>query len=195
MKILVTGTTGGIGSAVKRVALAAGHEVVEVNRGGWEAVDSPLTSGKDFTSPLRGLDAVVFSTGTCPVKPFALTSDTLFEETFRVNCGLFVKLMRHIVAERLYSPTGMKVVAISSVSATEGWAGGAAYCASKGALSAVCRALDAELQPKKISVVALEPRYVKTKMFDACAGRMGVDPALAQSPDALAAEILTCLKS
>lgn len=195
MKILVTGTTGGIGSAVKRAALAAGHEVVEVNRGGWEAVDSPLTSGKDFTSPLRGLDAVVFSTGTCPVKPFALTSDTLFEETFRVNCGLFVKLMRHIVAERLYSPTGMKVVAISSVSATEGWAGGAAYCASKGALSAVCRALDAELQPKKISVVALEPRYVKTKMFDACAGRMGVDPALAQSPDVLAAEILTCLKS
>lgn len=195
MKILVTGTTGGIGSAVKRAALAAGHEVVEMNRGGWEAVDSPLTSGKDFTSPLRGLDAVVFSTGTCPVKPFALTSDTLFEETFRVNCGLFVKLMRHIVAERLYSPTGMKVVAISSVSATEGWAGGAAYCASKGALSAVCRALDAELQPKKISVVALEPRYVKTKMFDACAGRMGVDPALAQSPDALAAEILTCLKA
>ena len=195
MKILVTGTTGGIGRAVKRAALAAGHEVVEVNRGGWEAVDSPLTSGKDFTSPLRGLDAVVFSTGTCPVKPFALTSDTLFEETFRVNCGLFVKLMRHIVAERLYSPTGMKVVAISSVSATEGWAGGAAYCASKGALSAVCRALDAELQPKKISVVALEPRYVKTKMFDACAGRMGVDPALAQSPDVLAAEILTCLKS
>lgn len=195
MKILVTGTTGGIGSAVKRAALAAGHEVVEMNRGGWEAVDSPLTSGKDSTSPLRGLDAVVFSTGTCPVKPFALTSDTLFEETFRVNCGLFVKLMRHIVAERLYRPTGMKVVAISSVSATEGWAGGAAYCASKGALSAVCRALDAELQPKKISVVALEPRYVKTKMFDACAGRMGVDPALAQSPDALAAEILTCLKS
>ena len=195
MKILVTGTTGGIGRAVKRAALAAGHEVVEVNRGGWEAVDSPLTSGKDFTSPLRGLDAVVFSTGTCPVKPFALTSDTLFEETFRVNCGLFVKLMRHIVAERLYTPTGMKVVAISSFSATEGGAGGAAYCASKGALSAVCRALDAELQPKKISVVALEPRYVRTKMFDACAGRMGVDPALAQSPDALAAEILTCLKS
>ena len=195
MKILITGTTGGIGGAVKRTALATGHEAVEVNRGGWEAVDGPLTSGKDSASPLRGLDAVVFATGTCPVKPLALTSDALFEETFRVNCGLFVKLMRHIVAERLYSPAGMKVVAISSVSATEGWAGGAAYCASKGALSAVCRALDVELKPKKISVVALEPRYVKTKMFDACAGRMGVDPALAQSPDALAAEILACLKS
>ena len=195
MRILVTGTTGGIGGAVKRAALAAGHEVAEVNRGEWEAVDSLLTSGKDSASPLMGLDAVVFATGTCPVKPFALTSDALFEETFRVNCGLFVKLMRQVVAGKLNNPKGMKVIAISSVSAAEGWAGGAAYCASKGALSAVCRALDAELKPKGISVVALEPRYVKTKMFDACAGRMGVDPALAQSPDAFAAEILACLTS
>ena len=122
-------------------------------------------------------------------------TDAELEETFRVNCGLFVKLMRHVVAGKLNNPKGMRVVAISSVSAMEGWAGGAAYCASKGALSAVCRALDVELKPRGISVTALEPRYVKTRMFDACAGRMGVDPALAQSPDALAAEILTCLKS
>ena len=195
MRVVITGTTGGIGGAVKRAALAAGLEVVEVNRGEWEAVDVHLTSGRDSASPPGGLDAVVFATGSCPVKPFALTSDALFEETLRVNCGLFVKLMRHVVAEKLYNPKGMKVVAISSVSATEGWAGGAAYCASKGALSAVCRALDAELKPKGISVVALEPRHVKTRMFDACAGRMGIDPALAQSPDALAAEILGYLKS
>ena len=122
-------------------------------------------------------------------------TDAELEETFRVNCGLFVKLIRHVVAGKLNNPKGMRVVAISSVSATEGWAGGAAYCASKGALSAVCRALDVELKPRRISVTALEPRYVKTRMFDACAGRMGVDPALAQSPDALAAEILTGLKS
>ena len=183
MKILITGTTGGIGGAVRRAALAAGHEVAEVNRGGFDA-------------PLKGpFDAVVFATGTCPVKPLALLSDAAFDETIRVNCGLFVKLMRRIVVERQSSPAGLKAVAVSSVSAVEGWAGGAAYCASKGALSAVCRALDAELKPKGISVVALEPRYVRTKMFDACAGRMGVDPSLAQSPDAFAAEILACLTS
>ena len=183
MRILVTGTTGGIGGAVKRAALAAGHEVAEVNRGGFDLL------------PAGPFDAVVFATGTCPVKPLTLTADAELEETLRVNCGLFVKLMRQVVAAKSYAPAGLKVVAISSISATEGWAGGAAYCASKGALSAVCRALDAELKPKGISVVALEPRYVKTRMFDACAGRMGVDPALAQSPDALAAEILACLKS
>ena len=62
------------------------------------------------------------------------------------------------------------------------------------ALSAACRALDAELKPRGISVRAIEPRYVKTRMFDACAGRMGVDPNLAQDPKALAEEILEMLK-
>ena len=190
MRILITGTTGGIGGAVKRAALAAGHAVVEVNRGDWEAEYGPLTSGKDSASPLKGLDAIVFATGMCPVRPLTAMTDAELEETFRVNCGLFVKLMRHVVAGKLYNPKGMKVVAVSSVSAVEGWAGGAAYCASKGALSAVCRALDAELKPRGISVMALEPRYVKTRMFDACAGRMGVDPALAQDPDEFAKEVL-----
>ena len=90
----------------------------------------------------------------------------------------------------MFSRAGAAVVAVSSVSAVEGWPGGAAYCASKGALSAACRALDAELAPRKISVRAIEPRYVKTAMFDRLAGRMGVDSALAVDPDELAAGIL-----
>ena len=183
MRILITGTTGGIGGAVKRAALAAGHAVIEVNRGDFDSLDAARV-------PQAPLDALVFATGTCPVRPLTAMTDAEFEETFRVNCGLFVKLMRRIVGEKLNNPNGMRAVAISSVSATEGWAGGAAYCASKGALSAVCRALDAELKPKRISVVALEPRYVKTRMFDTCAGRMGVDPALAQDPDEFAKEVL-----
>lgn len=183
MRLLVTGTTGGIGGAVKRAALAAGHTVIEVNRGGFDSLDAvPVTHAP--------LDALVFTTGTCPVRPLTAMTDAEFEETFRVNCGLFVKLMRHVVGRKLYNPDGMRVVAISSVSAVEGWAGGAAYCASKGALSATCRALGAELKPKRISVTALEPRYVKTRMFDSCAGRMGVDPALAKDPDEFAKEVL-----
>ena len=183
MRILITGTTGGIGGAVKRAALAAGHTVVEVNRGNFDSLDAAL-------APHAPLDALVFTTGICPVRPLIAMTDAELEETFRVNCGLFVKLMRHVVAGKLNNPKGMKVVAVSSVSAVEGWAGGAAYCASKGALSAVCRALDAELKPRGISIVALEPRYVKTRMFDDCAGRMGVDPALAQDPDEFAKEVL-----
>ena len=90
MRILITGTTGGIGGAVKRAALAAGHEVVEVNRGGFDALDASLV-------PHAPYDALVFATGTCPVRPLGAMTDAEFEETFGVNCGLFVKLMRRIV--------------------------------------------------------------------------------------------------
>ena len=186
MRILLTGTTGGIGGATAKAARAAGHTVLALNRADFDAFPLPA-----FIEAERGrLDALVFATGVSPVKPVALTSDALFEETMRVNCRLFLAVMRAIVAERLYNPAGFRAIAISSVSATEGWCGGAAYCASKGALSAMCRAMDTELRAKKISVRALEPRYVKTKMFEACAGRMGVPDCAAQSPESFAAEIL-----
>ena len=184
MRILVTGTSGGIGGAVKAAALARGHEVLELNRADFE-------SGPSLEDLLpTDLGALVFCTGTCPVRPVALTSDALFAETMRVNCGLFLALVRAVAAKKAWRAGGMKIVAVSSVSASEGWPGGAAYCASKGALSAICRAMDAELGPKGVSVEAVEPRYVRTRMFDSCAGRMGVDPALARDPAELAEEIL-----
>lgn len=191
MRIIVTGTTGGIGGAVKAAATSRGHEVVDFNRAEFGAIDSDQRAPFPFGGTF---DAIAFCTGTCPVRPVALTSDALLAEIIRVNCGLFLSLMRRIVADRLAGPDGLRAVAVSSVSAAEGWSGGAAYCASKGALSALCRALDTELAPKRISVRALEPRYVKTKMFDNCAGRMGVDPSLAQDPAELAKEILDIIE-
>lgn len=184
--LLVSGSTGGIGSAVTEVAKTRGWEVAVVNRGDFAAGRLPL--------PDR-IDAVVFATGTCPVKPAALTSDELFAETVRVNCGLFLRLVREILEEKRANPEGMRVLAVSSVSAVEGWPGGAAYCASKGALSALCRALDAELGRKRISVRALEPRYVRTKMFDACAGRMGVPASAAVLPRDFAEEVVDELEA
>ena len=189
MTILITGTTGGIGGAVKALAEKSGHTVIEFNRADFEALADPQFAIQKFAN--SPIDAVVFCTGTCPIKPVALTSEELLMETFQVNCGLFHRLIKYIVAEKLYNPLGMQVIAVSSVSATEGWAGGTAYCASKGALSALARAYAAELKPKKISVTALEPRYIKTKMFDNGAGRMGVDESQAIAPEAFAAEILS----
>ncbi len=185
MKIVVTGTSGGIGGAVARAARAAGHSVVDVNRADF-AREGELVRED-------GVDAVVFATGVCPVAPLSKTDDELLVETFRVNCALFARLMRELAAGGRFSPYGAKAIAVSSVSATEGWPGGVAYCASKGALSAVCRAMDAELRGRGVRVVAVEPRYVKTAMFDGCAGRMGVPASAAEAPEAFAERILALL--
>lgn len=183
MRLLLSGSSGGIGAAVKAAALARGYEVVELNRADYDLGGRRLL--REGT-----LDAFVFATGTCPVKPLALTSAALFEDVMKVNCGYFLDVLREIVSEKLYAKEGFTALAVSSVSATEGWPGGAAYCASKGALSALCRAADAELKAKGVRVKAIEPRYVKTRMFEACAGRMGVSSELARDPKELAEEIL-----
>lgn len=192
MKILVTGTTGGVGGAVARAAREAGHEVVAFDRADFEAL-SRTSSFAAYPHDLSGLDALVFATGCCPVAPLLRTDDTLFAETIKVNCGYFLSLVRSLVAERLYSPKGMRIVAVSSVSAVEGWAGGGAYCASKGALSALCRALAVELKPRRISITVLEPRYIATRMFRQGAGRMGAGLDEAVSPEAFAALVLRAL--
>lgn len=181
-RFLITGTTGGIGGALKEAALKAGHEVFELNR------------GDDFAALPEGVfEAVIFATGKNEIKPLTLLSDESFMEMMSVNAGLFLKLVRSLIKGRHYS-AGTKIIAISSISAAEGWAGGVAYCASKGALSAMCRALQAELEARGVSVLALEPKYVNTRMFAETAGRMGVSQVEAMSPSKFAAEILEIIK-
>lgn len=187
MRILITGTTGGIGGAVISVAAGGGHDVVALNRPEWGTLGTFLEGQQPF-------DGVVFATGFCCVKPLSRIEDADFTDMLSVNCGLFLRLMRELLRRRLFSKTGARVVAISSISAEEGWPGGALYCASKGALSSLCRAMDAELVSRGVRVHALEPRYVRTKMFDMFAGRMGVPPSNAEEPIRFAERILNELK-
>ena len=189
MRILVTGTTGGIGGAFAAVAQTAGHEVIAINRADFADLAAALAARR-----VQGLDAVVFATGTCPVTPITRLDDDAFTATLTVNCTYFLALMRELVRTGAFAARA-QAVAVSSVSAREGWAGGAAYCASKGALSALCRALDAELKPRGIAVTAIEPRYVRTRMFREGAMRMGVREDEAEAPEAFALRILKGIES
>ena len=53
--------------------------------------------------------------------------------------------------------------------------------------------LDAELRGRGVRVAAVEPRYVRTRMFEACAGRMGVPASEAIEPADLAAGIIAMI--
>ena len=188
LKILVTGSRGGIASAFVKTAASVGHEIIALERGDFERLE-------EVSSAWQNLDGVVFTNGVCPIKPITKLRDEEFAETMRITVTLFLRVMREIVAKKAYSSNGMKAVAISSVSAREGWAGGAAYCASKGALSALARALDEELKTRKIRVVALEPRYVNTPMFQNGAKKMGVKEDAAMGAENFALEIMKELGS
>ncbi len=213
-KVFIAGASSGIGRAFAILAAECGAQCVIAARRDDE-LDKTLSMMKggnhrsvtiDFAerdglelSLMRlfteegPFDAVVYSVGVCAVKPLAMESLESFEETIRVNCGGFWALMKAFSARGAHTDNGATAVAVSSVSANVGWSGGGAYCASKGALSALTRALNEELKTKDIRVYAIEPSHVLTSMFENCAARMGVDKSCAVSPEQVAAQILSIL--
>ena len=196
-RLLVVGASGGIGSAVVAEASDAGWECVQADRRSEFRIDLSDAAGleaglKSLFAEKGRFDAVVFAAGVCPIVPLGALSAGELARTMLVNCESFVMLVKMYAASGV-GGNGGKVVAVSSVSANEGWAGGTAYCASKGALSAAVRALDAELAQKGIRVVAIEPGHVLTDMFRRGAGRMGVPESQAKLPKELAGEILALL--
>lgn len=216
MKLFITGASSGIGRAVAveaakrgaRCVLAARRaDELEKTRRMMERADEQVVREVDFAdhdgielelmrifTEEGPFDGVVYCAGVCPVTPLARLDLAALEETMRVNCGGFVATMRAFAAKGAHAEKAWSV-AVSSVSATTGWAGGTAYCASKGALSAAARALAVELAPKGIKVTAIEPEYVLTDMFRRGAGRMGVPESKAESPETVAARLLDGMTS
>jgi 3-oxoacyl-[acyl-carrier protein] reductase len=60
--------------------------------------------------------------------------------------------------------SGGAIVNISSIAATLGAAGSSAYCASKGGLEALTRAMAVELAPRGVRVNAVAPHAIDTPM-------------------------------
>ena len=217
MTLLVAGASSGIGRAVaieashrmaKCVLTARREDELERTRSMMECPSRHVIAPVDFSeTEARDIalmrlftdegpfDGVVYSVGVCPVLPLHRLDTESFEQALRVNCGGFIALMRAFAARGAHAAGGAAAVAVSSISAREGWPGGAAYCASKGALSAAVRALAAELAPKRIRVEAIEPSHVMTPMFENGAARMGVPASSAVRPETVAREILDRLAS
>ncbi len=213
-RLLVTGASSGIGRATAEAAAAAGWAVALLSRrrdaledvrsalahperhvtaaldlAGARAVEEDVPRLVAALGPLRG---IVHAAGACPIAPVGRFAAAELEAAVRVAWTAFARLAAAL-AEPANHAAGAVAVAVSSVSANEGWSGGAAYCAAKGALSAGCRALASELVPRGVAVRCLEPRWVLTPMFRAGAGRMGVPESSAELPDAVAARILALL--
>ena len=201
-KMLVVGAAGGIGAAVCAEAARRGWTCVGTSRREGAAAYRLDCADRDglelalmrlFTAE-GPFDAVVYCAGVCPVLPLARLDAAALEAAQAVNCTAFILLMKHFARPGCCAKDGAVALAVSSVSAREGWPGGTAYCASKGALSAACRALDAELKPRKLRVAAVEPGHVLTDMFRHGAGRMGVPASVARPPEELAAEMLDLIE-
>jgi len=184
-RILITGASSGIGRATAILASQLGAEVILVARRAdglretLSLMDAPDRHGVmagDLTEDafLRELiakagpcDGFVHAAGIAPIAPAGMISPEALTKAGRVNCGAFIALMNVFSKNAHRRGATFSAVVVSSVAAHSGWAGGTAYCATKGAVSAAVRALAVELASQGVRVNAVCPSGIKTPLYEA----------------------------
>ena len=193
-RILVTGASSGIGRACAVMASKLGAGVILTGRRA-EALEETLSfcegtghlvvpgdiSLSGFVIELAEksgkIDGLIHAAGIAPMCPVGMLSQEQWDCVMRINCYAFFELMKHY-SKKKFRSDNFSAVAISSVSAYAGWAGGIAYCGSKGALSSSIRALAMELSSKGIRVNAVCPSNIRTPLYEAGASDMNDEESL-----------------
>ncbi|MCU0661583.1 MAG: 3-oxoacyl-ACP reductase FabG [Myxococcota bacterium] len=184
---LVTGGSRGIGAAVVRTLAARGATVAftyrrakdeaaalveKVRAEGGTANAHLCDSGdtaavgelvNDLAGNGRGLDILVLNAGITKDQYLMMMSDEDFLRVIDTNLVGAFRFAKAACRPMMENRRGT-IIAVSSVAAQFGIAGQANYCASKGGLTSLCRALAAELAPRGIRVNAVLPGFVDTEM-------------------------------
>lgn len=105
------------------------------------------------------IDILVNNAGIFPFKPFLEMTEEDWDKVIDINLKS-IFLCSQAAAKEM--PEGGKIVNISSIAAFVGFAGLVHYCASKGGINAMIRALALELADKKINVNAVAPGAIDT---------------------------------
>ena len=184
--ILVTGASSGIGRATSIILSQLGARLILVGRS-VERLEETLTQMEgqghrvepfDLTvtqgiqewlvalarqeGAMRGL---VHCAGIRLTRPLRAFSTNRFEELMHVNLTAAIQLTQAFRRRGVFQPPA-SVVYVSSVMGLVGQPGAAEYCASKGALHSLSRALAVELAPEGIRINCVAPGQVRTEMVE-----------------------------
>lgn len=183
---LVTGAGSGIGRAIAQAFAAEGAHVAVVDIDGERAKDSAAainSSGGvaiDITADVASADDAERAVGLCRERfgpPQILvnnagtgqlgTVDELslqqWQRTFDINVTS-IFLMSRLVIPDMTSHAAGRIINIASVTGLVASAGRAAYCASKGAVVMLTKAMALDLAPTGVTVNAICPGVIETNM-------------------------------
>lgn len=163
MRALVTGATGGIGSAIVERLRADGHEVVTTDRQG--DVDHVLDLSGELPdlAVFARVDICVSNAGITDIlSPTRRMSSEKWERDLAVNLTGAFRVMQACLGGMRQRGFG-RVVAVSSVAAALGAPGQVAYSASKAGLLGVIRTIAAEHAADGITANAVLPGMIATE--------------------------------
>ena len=183
--VIVTGASSGIGRATSVLLSRLGARLILVGRNADQLAktlgqlegDYHLISQFDLTDiggipkwlkalavATQSIHGLVHCAGiqkTCPIQ-FLKIQD--FDETFNINLRSAFFLAKGF-RQKSVSTKSSSIVFLSSILGLVGQRGVSAYCASKGAIVSLTKALAIELAPMRINCVA--PAVVETPMTEA----------------------------
>ena len=193
LRIAVTGAASGIGRAALELAAREGASVAGLDRCVDELAGSAATTVigcdvsregdvehafDDVRAALGGLDGLVNAAGVGDESGDAVeTSVELWERMLAVNLT-GVLLTSRAALPLLRESGGGSIVHIASQLALVGTRGSVAYCASKGGVVALARAMALDHATEGIRVNAVCPGPVDTPMFRRSSGPLRLDALL-----------------
>ena len=187
MTALVTGASGGLGSAIAKALAGQGarlavsgsnadklerfrsdlggdHVALPCNLSDGAAVDQLVPQAVDA---LGGkLDILVNNAGVTRDNLLMRMKDEEFEEVIKINLEAAFRLMRAAARPMMKARFG-RIISITSVVGVTGNPGQANYVASKAALIGMTKAVAQELASRGITVNAIAPGFMASAMTDA----------------------------
>jgi NAD(P)-dependent dehydrogenase (short-subunit alcohol dehydrogenase family) len=187
-RVLVTGGASGLGRAIVRGLVAAGHDVAFTYRSSGEAAESLVAelaaAAPDRSVTAHALDLAdraaldafcetieaesfhgfVHNAGQSSDALAAMLDRDRADAAMQVNFWSLTRLAKSLVRGMIRARAG-RIVAIGSVAALRANPGNAAYAASKGALIAYCRTLAIESAKRGVTVNVIAPGFIDTDMM------------------------------
>lgn len=185
MTALVTGASGGIGSAICqalagqgarlavsgsnvekleafRASLGADHVAVPCNLGDKDSVEALVPAALE---KLGQIDILVNNAGVTRDNLAMRMKDEEWEEVIKINLEAAFRLMRAATKPMMKARFG-RIITITSVVGATGNPGQVNYAASKAGLVGMSKALAAELASRNVTVNCVAPGFIRTAMTD-----------------------------
>jgi 3-oxoacyl-[acyl-carrier protein] reductase len=183
MTALVTGASGGIGSAIChalagqgarlavsgsnvdkleafRASLGGDHVAIPCNLGDKDSVEALVPAALE---KLGKIDILVNNAGVTRDNLTMRMKDEEWDEVIRINLEAAFRLMRAATKPMMKARFG-RIITITSVVGTTGNPGQANYAASKGGLTAMSKAIAQEIASRNVTVNCVAPGFIATTM-------------------------------
>ena len=171
-RVLVTGSSRGIGKAVAEALKAEGYQVVthSVKSGGTDlqfdiadraAAKAAIEADIAANGPYYG---VVLNAGINRDNAFPAMEDAEWDDVMRTDLDGFYNVLKPCVLPMVMERVRGRIVVLSSASGVVGNRGQVNYSAAKAGLVGAVKALAVELAKRGITVNAIAPGVIETEM-------------------------------